>query len=299
MASSRPPEMEDWLNRRIYHPLSQRLAERLASTPVTPNMVSMVSGSMIVLAGILYVGLSWPLSVLLGLLAHLLWHVFDGADGDLARMTGRTSPLGEMIDGLCDYGGHFILYNIVGIALFLEGSIGHWIWPIGYAAGLSRIVQSNHVESHRRIYLWRAYGVPWLKQARAEPTGRSGRLARPLADAYVALAAVVNPVSERADRAMEKASADPEIRRRARALCRQSFQGTGGLRLFLGPNYRTIALGLSMALGSPLWFFLYEGVLLNLVLLWSIVRQKQENERLAALLEAELGSSAQPRTPST
>jgi phosphatidylglycerophosphate synthase len=36
---------------------------------------------------------------------HMGWHVLDGADGDLARMTGRASPQGELFDGICDYVG--------------------------------------------------------------------------------------------------------------------------------------------------------------------------------------------------
>jgi hypothetical protein len=297
--AGRRPEMEDWLNSRIYHPLSNRVATALRPTAVTPNMVSALSGLMIVLAGVFYVGLNWPISVLLGFLAHALWHVFDGADGELARMTGKASPLGEIVDGACDYGGHFILYHMLGLAVFLEGSIGYWIWPIGYAAGLSRIVQANHVESQRRIYLWRVYDVPWLKQAPAEPSGTFGRLAAPVARAYVALAAAVNPRSWQVDEALERAWVDPEARARALALCRGSYLRMRGLEILLGPNHRTTALGVSMAAGSPLWYFLYEAVFLNLVLLLSITRQRRENEALAGALEAELSPPAQRLTPAT
>jgi hypothetical protein len=297
--AGRRPEMEDWLNSRIYHPLSNRVAAALKPTAVTPNMVSAVSGLMIVLAGIFYVGLEWPLSVLLGFLAHALWHVFDGADGELARMTGRASPLGEVVDGACDYGGHFILYNIIGIALLLETSIGHWIWPIGYAAGLSRIVQANHVESQRRTYLWRVYGVPWLKQAPAEPRGAFGRLIGPVARAYVALAAAVNPMSKQVDEALERASAHPETKAKAIALCRSSYLRMRSLEVLLGPNHRTTALGICMAAGAPLWYFIYEAAFLNLVLLVSIARQRRENAMLAGVLEVELETPTQRLTPAT
>ena len=35
-------------------------------------------------------------------------------------------------------------------------------------AGASHIAQTNHAETQRRNYLWWAYGVPWLKHARAQ-----------------------------------------------------------------------------------------------------------------------------------
>src|SRR4051795_4096486 len=108
--AARRPEMDDWLNARVFHPLARRLARALVATPATPNAVSVGGGLLIVAAAILYTRLAWPESVLLGFLAHALWHVFDGADGDLARLTGKASPVGELVDGVCDYAGHIVLY---------------------------------------------------------------------------------------------------------------------------------------------------------------------------------------------
>ena len=102
----RPRELEDPLNHYLYHPLAWQLARVLARTPITPNMVSVVGGLSVVAAGIAYLqptpGATWSTWAWLGLALHMAWHVIDGADGDLARMTGRTSPRGELIDGLCD-----------------------------------------------------------------------------------------------------------------------------------------------------------------------------------------------------
>jgi len=50
----RPAELEDWLNARLYHPLSWRLAQRLAPTPITPDMVSVAGAGAIVLAAFAY-----------------------------------------------------------------------------------------------------------------------------------------------------------------------------------------------------------------------------------------------------
>jgi hypothetical protein len=50
MRRHRPAELEDWLNARLYHPLSWQLAQRLAATPVTPDMVSAAGALAIMLA---------------------------------------------------------------------------------------------------------------------------------------------------------------------------------------------------------------------------------------------------------
>jgi len=134
----RPAELEDWLNAHVFHPLSGRLASALQHTSATPNMVSMAGLASICAAAFIY-GLNGGTAfAALGLALHCTWHVIDGADGDLARMTGKTSAMGEAIDGLSDYLGHFLLYGAV--ALVLVNQIGHAAWAIVLLAGMTRIV---------------------------------------------------------------------------------------------------------------------------------------------------------------
>ncbi|MFM5884488.1 MAG: CDP-alcohol phosphatidyltransferase family protein, partial [Novosphingobium sp.] len=73
--------------------------------------------------------------------------MIDGADGDLARLTGRTSPIGEMVDGLCDYLSHIVLYLMLGAWLATSnGPVTGWLaWMLVVGAGLSHAVQANHV----------------------------------------------------------------------------------------------------------------------------------------------------------
>jgi hypothetical protein len=284
-----PREMEDWLNFHIFHPLANRLADLLAATPATPNMVSFAGWMLILAAAFLYTGLAWPVSVLLAWPLHLLWHVFDGADGALARRTGKSSPFGELVDGVCDYTGHIILY--VALAVFLHSSVGNWAWPVAAFSGLSRILQSNHSETQRRTYLWRVYGVPWLKNAfAARDEGLQRRtlftaIFEPLGRLYVAIAAVSNPLSERIDAMVAKADGAAE-RDRIGRVCRVAARTPLRVQTVLGPNIRTVALGLSMAAGSPLWFFLFEILPLNLLLLWSKRLQRRADLNVVARLKA-------------
>ena len=125
--------MQGFLNRTIYHPAARRLATWLAPTPVTPNMVSVAGAVMVIAAGIFYTLVGGATGIAFGFALHLAWHVVDGADGDLARMTGRASPIGEVVDGLCDYGGHVVLYLL--LAGLLDNVIGGWAWALAVAAG--------------------------------------------------------------------------------------------------------------------------------------------------------------------
>jgi len=288
--SGRPPEMDDWLNARIFHPLAQRLARLLVPTPLTPNMVSVAGGLAIVAAALLYTRLDWPVSVALGFVAHAAWHVLDGADGDLARMTGRTSPIGEMVDGLCDYFGHIFLYVL--LAAFGDRlGWGGWSWTLASFAGASRVFQSNHAEGERRTYLWRGYGVPWLRQVYAarDASLKGGLVSRafePLARLYVAVASAGAAADERIDALVARASRTPGGEVRARRVCREASRLPLRLQTLLGPNLRTVALGVSMAAGDPIWFFLWEIVPLNLLFAVSVAAQRRADRAIVAGLEA-------------
>jgi hypothetical protein len=269
-AKTRPRELEDGLNRFVYHPLSHRLALLLRHTPITPNMVSVSSFLSIVAAAAAYTLLPFPQSVAVGLGFHILWHILDGADGDLARLTGRTSPVGEVIDGICDYAGHVILYT--ALAFYAGG----WCWVVTPLAAASRILQANHIESVRRTYLWRAYGVPWIANTRQTAPVRG--IIGGLTSVYVALGALLNPKSEEADARIAAAG------EQGQALARRIGRRALFLQEWLGPNRRTLILGLSMAVGTPLWFFLLEATLFNLLLIASVRRQRRVNAELAAAL---------------
>lgn len=283
----RPRELEDWLNLYVYHPLAWQLARRLAHTPVTPNQVSVFGGLTVVAAGLCYVaplwgGPAWPWSAGLGMALHLAWHVIDGADGDLARLTGRTSPRGEMVDGLCDYLSHFVLYLLLGALLARE--LGGWGWGIAWAAGIAHVLQSNHIEAQRRFYLFWVYGKTWLNNAPPAVSGVFGLLVA----LYLRLARGTSRGALAVDRAMVAAADDPARLERLRALVRAEAKGLLRVEGVLGPNTRAIVLGLSMLVtASPLAYFAYGGVWLTLVLVVSIILHDRAWRRLAARIDAD------------
>lgn len=281
-------EIQDPLNRYLYHPLAARLARLLRPTGVSPNAVSGAGLLLICAAAWCYTQVGWPVGALLGFGCHLLWHVVDGADGDLARLTGKASPIGEFVDGACDYIGHVVLY--LTLAAMLDDTIGGWAWPLAVAAGVSRVVQSNHTETQRRSFLWRVYGIPWLKNAesggKSAFTGRNwfSRTSERVTRGYLALAAWMSPSSARIDALLAEAAGDPGKLAAKRRLVREASQGSFFLQKALGANPRTVLLGLSMLAGSPLWFFLAEAVVLNGVLAVSLTHHNGMGRRLVAEL---------------
>ena len=56
----RPLELQDWLNRFVYHPLAARLARLLRPTGISPDAVSVVGALLVWAAAYAYTGIAWP-----------------------------------------------------------------------------------------------------------------------------------------------------------------------------------------------------------------------------------------------
>lgn len=276
--AGKPRELQGFSNRLLFHPLAGRLARALVPTPVTPNMVSVAGAGMVVAAGVLYALVGTPWAIALGLVLHLSWHVVDGADGQLARLSGRASPAGEIVDGMCDYFGHGILYAL--LATRLDDQLGWIAWAIAIGAGLSRAVQSVFAESQRRTYQWWVYGVPWLQNVKSD----KGGLGAKLSGLYLWAWHKMSGPTQRVNALVESAAADPAERRRIAEIAYAAGRTTLPVVAVLGANPRTLLLGLSMIAGSPLWFFLIELVLLNLVLAVAILQAAASGRRIAQLI---------------
>ena len=285
----RPRELQDPLNYYLYHPLAWQLARLLARTPLTPNTVSVLGAAMVVAAGAAYTQLAWPVSAALGMALHMGWHVVDGADGDLARLTGRASPIGEMVDGLCDYLSHAVLYIVLAFWLQAHGGdVGGWpAWALVVFAGLSHAVQSNHVEVQRRQYQYWVYGTPWLRNAQTQgdsPVDMSWGGA--LVALYLSVASGMTPHAIRVDAAVAAAKDDPARLAQIAAAVRAESPPLLLLGKFLGPNPRAIVLGLSMFAGTPLWYMLYQSLVLNVLLVVSVRMHNAAAQRIALRIGA-------------
>lgn len=260
----------------LFHPLAARLAQSLSHTPVTPNMVSLAGGLAIVAAGYLYLQASGPLFILFGFLVHASWHVLDGADGDLARLTGKSSPSGEIFDGICDYFGHIILYLTLAYALSSE--LGWGALAMAVAAGASRILQANFYESQRRQYMQWVHGVAWLRTSKHEPDARKRS---PLVDQYLKLADFIAPSAPEIDRAMADPHKAGRLKEKIEQAGAKSLYGSS----WLGAPHRTLALGIAIFAGSPVWFFLFETIVLNVIFVVSILRARHTLAELQQLAQ--------------
>jgi phosphatidylglycerophosphate synthase len=283
----RPVEIEEWSNRRLIHPISRALVAILIPTGISPNAVSMMGAGMAILAALAFTLLPWPASGLVGFVFLAAWHVFDGADGDLARRTGRASTNGELVDGLCDHLGQAAIY--LAFAIMLSGSLGAWAYLLCFASGGSRAVQASAYEGARRNYRRWVYGAGWIRQTLAAadpaPRGLVSRIKLGLGLTYVAVSRRVSADDRDLEASMERLTArGGETAAEARALYRQRMLPLVKRASVLSANYRSLVASLSVLAGFPLGFVLYELVALNAVLAWLILSEARANRDLVQAL---------------
>ena len=112
------------LTRYAYRPVSVPVATGLARTSVTPNQVTYASAALSFGGGVAF-GRRWNVP---GAVLTLLGSFTDCVDGDLARITGKTSKAGSYLDHVFDRWTDAAL--IVGLTFSdLSG-----LAPLGFAA---------------------------------------------------------------------------------------------------------------------------------------------------------------------
>lgn len=114
--SLKPLDVEEPIDVWVHRPLAYVLARALMPTPISPNLVTLISilfgvaGGAALLAS--FSGHMW-----VGGLCIFASAIFDCADGQLARMRGTSSAFGRMLDGVADL--------VVSLA-----AVGGGIWVI-------------------------------------------------------------------------------------------------------------------------------------------------------------------------
>ena len=281
----RTTEIEDITNLYVIHPISSFLTPRFAKLGITPNAVSVAGMAFGILAGVAYYHYRDPGWAVAGFVLMIAWHVMDGADGQLARLTGAQSELGKILDGICDYVTFTAVYAALAVALSRD--IGGWAWPLAIIAGLCHALQSAAYEAQRQ-----EYGIWGLGRHSAEPRlppdGTAPRLAERLHRLYVGAQHLVSGQAagfrRRLAEAVARAGHDGVAIIHARY--REIFAPAVRRWSVLSANYRTIGIFAGAVLGRPQYYFLFEIVGFSTILALLLADQRSRYRLLLENLSA-------------
>ena len=129
-------EVEERIDILFYRPLGFRVAKLASGIGLSPNVITIVS----IIFGMLGGHLFYYDDLRLTIAGMILWvcsNILDSADGQLARMTGQTSEIGRLLDGL----GGGVVFGSIYLHIALRhiddgGMFGVWVIAIALFAGI-------------------------------------------------------------------------------------------------------------------------------------------------------------------
>ena len=119
------------MNRRVSIPISRQLIK----TRITPNMVSLFTLALSLVAGAFFAfGGYW--NCLMGAVLGVWGSILDGCDGEVARLKLQVSDFGCWLDTICDYLYYFVTFAGVTIGVLrTKGDPSLVGWSMAMFAG--------------------------------------------------------------------------------------------------------------------------------------------------------------------
>ena len=127
MKTLKSSETEDWLDLHVVRPFCYYWALFFARLDIHPNTVTILSmiigaGSAVFFgcASFYYGGIEGFILNIIGILLLCLADIFDCTDGQLARMTGKKSRLGRILDGVAGFTWFVPIYHAMVYRFYLH-----------------------------------------------------------------------------------------------------------------------------------------------------------------------------------
>ena len=164
-ATFKSKDTEEWIDIYFTRPIGYLWARFFNHFGVHPNVVTILSISLGVAAGVMfYYSDLWH--NLAGVLLLMWANFYDSCDGQLARMTGKKTQWGRILDGFAGDIWFFVIYVAISFRLvhqpipLLRIEWGIWIFVLCLLSGtVCHARQSQLADYYRNIHLYFLPGV--------------------------------------------------------------------------------------------------------------------------------------------
>lgn len=281
-ATLKSADTEEWIDLMFYRPVGYRWALLFRRLNVKPNTVTIASIILGVAAGVLFYFDNLTINIV-GMCLLVWANMYDSADGQLARMTGQTSEIGRILDGLS---GDFWFNTIYFVICFrLNAEWGWVIWALAILAGLSHRMQAAMSDYYRNIHLFFLKGKAGSEldnAAKQQELYRSlpwrGNVVQKLFlrgyISYTKTQERFSPAFQRFFKTLHAKYGEAcptEIRDEFLELSRPLMKYTNILTF----NTRIIVLFISLFIDEPWLYFVFDITVLNLLLVYMIGRHER------------------------
>lgn len=151
-ASLKSIETENKIDRVFYRPIGFRIARLLTNTGITPNMITVIS---IFVGGVVgyFFYFDNIIYTIIGICLLVFANILDCVDGQLARMTGIKSAIGRILDGMA--GDVWFASIYIGFAYRLSDLYGtSWFFGLAVLSGMSHLLQANITDYYKTLHLF-------------------------------------------------------------------------------------------------------------------------------------------------
>jgi phosphatidylglycerophosphate synthase len=285
-------EIEELVDIYFFRRLGYLVARAAGALRLTPNDVSVLAA----LAGLAGGALLYdPARAVAGFALLVVHGIFDSADGQLARLSGQTSEIGRVLDGIAGYVTHAAIYLAIGLGGVTSGR-GWSLFGWALVAAGCTAVHAQLYDYHRTTY------AEMVGKGRAAPPitnpSRLGDASGPLptmARVYEVVQRRLAGLHPEVERALAARAGSRPLNDAERASYRSAFYRLVRGWNLLGDNVRRFAIGTLAFVQQVDWFVAFVLVPMNVVLavLW-LVQRRADRRFLEALGAADAVAAAGP-----
>ncbi len=294
-------DTEEHIDLAFYRPIGFMWAQIAARLGITPNVITIASIFLGIGAGVMFYYHDLWINIA-GMLLLIWANSFDSADGQLARITHQYSRLGRILDGLS---GDFwfaaiyiaiILRENLTIPLFQEHP---WLlWSIALLAGACHAKQASMADYYRQFHLYFLKGEGGSELDNAEDLNRQLKesgvtwknnfwkcLTMRTYLNYTVQQEASSPSMQRLRRELNRRFQDGKIPLKFREEFRRLSLPLMKYTNILTFNWRTIGLFITLFIGQPWLYFIYELTILNIILAYMMYRHEHLCKQLTIQLK--------------
>jgi CDP-alcohol phosphatidyltransferase len=275
-------EAEGVLDLYFYRKLGFQLAKFFAKLGISPVGVTLLGGVFGIVSGHLYFYRNLTINII-GMVLHVAANLLDNADGQLARLTGRHSREGRILDSLVDHLIFMSIYVHLALRCLFEGA-SPMIFLVALAAGLSHGLQGGAADYFRNAYLYfvsqRSRGdfdsSNALRSDYEALTWRENPWPKFLLASYLSFTRqqeMISPPLKRFRENVDRVFHD-QIPKWLAAQYRNAARPAFKFWSVLMTNTRMFLLFAALLLDRPGWFFWIEITIFNLLLVYLLFREE-------------------------
>jgi len=275
-------DTEEFIDMRFYRPIGYRWALLFNKLGLSPNFVTVLGIFIGIAAGICFYYQSLYINII-GMLLLVWANMYDSADGQLARMTGKKSALGRILDGLC--GDLWFVTIYIAIILRLYPSWGFWILILAFTTGYFHRMQAALADYYRNAHLFFLKGKSGselsdskqLKKNFEKTTWKQNFIFKMFDYFYIGYTKGQESWTPHFQRMMKiiKEKYPNEVPQWFRTAFREKSLPLMKYTNMLSFNTRVIVLFISLFIDKPWLYFVFELTVLNTMLIYMVFKHER------------------------